>query len=65
MLGGIGFVVVYDVKEYFKHRYAGQKFHFSLLTKISFTAYASIAIFGLLSTFMFEGIASAVRYDQA
>lgn len=54
VIGGMGYPVIYDVYRYFQTRFHGEKFKFSLFTKLSVTAYVAIAIFGLSCTFAIE-----------
>jgi Trk-type K+ transport system membrane component len=43
ILGGIGFPVIYDIKEYIKNKRSGEHFKFSLITKVSVIAYLVVS----------------------
>ncbi len=54
IFGGIGYPVIYDVKEYFHNKRKGQYFRFSLFTKVSCITYAFVSIVGIMATFISE-----------
>ena len=54
VIGGIGYPVLYDLFVFFKSRFTGEKFKWSLFTKVSMLAYVSVTIIGLASTFAME-----------
>ncbi|BDV03786.1 MAG: sodium transporter [Candidatus Hepatoplasma scabrum] len=55
VFGGIGFAVIYDCYNYLKNKAKGQKFRFSIFTKIAVISYFSVAIIGLVLVFVIEG----------
>lgn len=57
VLGGIGFGVFYDVHRYRKDKKSGERFSFSLLTKLSVVTYIAVALLGLVFTFSSELLA--------
>lgn len=58
ILGGIGFPIIHDVKEYFKAKHSGENFKFSLITKISTITYISVAFGGWFLATLFEFVIS-------
>lgn len=54
--GGIGFIIIHDLLKWIKSKKNNQKFKFSLLTKIASISYLIVAIFGLTSVYIIEGI---------
>lgn len=54
VIGGMGYPVIYDVYRYFQTRFHGERFRFSLFTKLSVSAYILIALIGLGCTFAIE-----------
>ena len=54
IVGGIGFPILYDTKEYIKNRSSGKKFRFSLLTKLSVLIYFTVALTGWALVVLFE-----------
>ncbi len=66
IFGGIGFPVLYDVRNYFRSRKTKEPFKFSLFTKICFRMYFSVLIVGLALVFGFELLTSnGILYNQA
>lgn len=65
VFGGIGFAVIYDCYNYLKNRAKGQKFRFSIFTKIAALSYFSVAIIGLLLVFTAEGIDTLVSGSKS
>lgn len=63
IIGGIGFGVFYDVYKYIVSKKTGQAFSFSLITKISVSAYAVIALSGLLLVYLSEGLSTINNPD--
>ena len=57
VLGGMGFGIIYDVYQYFINRWKGQRFRFSLLTKVSVITYLVVAFIGLGLAYTFEVVA--------
>lgn len=55
VFGGIGFAVIYDCYNYLKNKAKGQKFRFSIFTKIAALSYFSVAFIGLFLVFVAEG----------
>ncbi len=58
ILGGIGFGIFYDLYRWFSARKSGISFSFSLTTKLSVVVYVGVAIVGLFSVYMIEGLAT-------
>ncbi|WP_272482647.1 TrkH family potassium uptake protein [Mycoplasma todarodis] len=54
VFGGIGYPVIYDVWQYFVAKRKGERFRFSLFTKISCVTYLTISIVGIAITFLIE-----------
>ena len=54
ILGGIGFPVIYDIKEYIKNKRSGEHFKFSLITKVSVIAYLVISTLTWVATLTTE-----------
>ncbi|NQX83852.1 MAG: TrkH family potassium uptake protein [Mycoplasmataceae bacterium] len=54
IMGGIGFPILYDTKEYLKNRSSGKAFRFSLLTKLSVMVYFAVAVTGWSIVMLFE-----------
>ncbi len=65
ILGGIGFSVIYDIEQYFQFKATGQKFRFSVITKISVVTYALVAFSGLFFVFLIESISIAKEGSTA
>lgn len=65
VFGGIGFAVIYDCYNYLKNKAKGQKFRFSIFTKIAALSYFSVAIIGLLLVFTAEGIDTLVSGSKS
>ncbi len=57
ILGGVGFGIIYDIYKWINHRYAGETFSFSLVTKLSVVIYVVVALIGLSLAFISEGLA--------
>ncbi|BDU67431.1 MAG: sodium transporter [Candidatus Tyloplasma litorale] len=57
IIGGIGFGVFYDVYKWGKNIKTGEKFTFSLITKLSVSVYIAVALIGLFLVYLSEGIA--------
>lgn len=56
ILGGVGFGVIYDFTKYIKSKKTGERFQFSVVTKLSFFIYFAVAFIGLGLTFLSEGL---------
>jgi len=54
IMGAIGFQVLYDVKEWIKVRKIGEKFRFSLTTKVAASAYFIILLISLVIIYLLE-----------
>ena len=54
VIGGIGYPVIYDIYMWFRSKFTGESFKFSLFTKLSCTVYALLTIVGLGTTFALE-----------
>lgn len=65
VFGGIGFAVIYDCYNYLKNKAKGQKFRFSIFTKIAALSYFSVAIIGLLLVFTVEGFDSLISGSKS
>lgn len=57
ILGGIGFGIIYDIFKYFKSKSSGERFNFSVITKLSVVIYLSVALLGLGAAYLSEGMA--------
>lgn len=56
VLGGIGFGIMFDIYRYFKSIGSGERFTFSLVTKICVVTYVAVAFAGLGLTYISEGL---------
>ncbi len=63
ILGGIGFSVIYDLFQYVHYKASGQKFRFSIITKISVVTYILVALAGLTFVFSIEAISMINERD--
>ncbi len=54
IIGGIGFPLIYDLKEWFVHRKKNKVFRFSLLTKVSIVSYVGFSLFIWSTTLLFD-----------
>lgn len=52
--GAVGFPVLIELRNYFAHRRVGQRFAFSLFTKITTVTFFSLIVVGTLLFFLFE-----------
>lgn len=58
ILGGMGFGIFYDLYKWSSHKYSGERFHFSLITKLCIVTYVSVAFAGLGLVYLSEGLAT-------
>ncbi len=65
ILGGIGFGIMYDIYVYFKSLGSGERFSFSLVTKLCVVTYISVAMVGLGLTYLSEGLSIVGDPDNA
>ncbi len=54
ILGGIGFPLIYDLKQWYVHRKKDKIFRFSLLTKVSIASYVGFSLFIWATTLLFD-----------
>jgi Trk-type K+ transport system membrane component len=63
IIGGIGFPVFYELKNYFHAKKEKEVFHFSIFTKITVRVYFILAIVGLALTFGIELFNGTLLYS--
>ena len=54
VIGGIGYPVIYDIFKWFRSKYRGEQFRWSLFTKLSCTVYLALTLIGIGSVFAVE-----------
>ncbi|NQZ28912.1 MAG: TrkH family potassium uptake protein [Mycoplasmatales bacterium] len=65
VFGGIGYPVIYDVWQYFVAKRKGERFKFSLFTKISCITYLLISLIGISLTFWIEVTAKSTTNNPS
>ena len=65
IIGGLGFPLIYDIKNYFACKKSKTKFHLSYFTKFVLRVYFGIAIVGLAAVFAIELASGSILYDTS
>jgi Trk-type K+ transport system membrane component len=65
IIGGIGFPVIYELKNYFEAKRHKEVFHFSVFTKITVRVYFAVALIGVVLAFGSELIHGTIFFDPS